>query len=334
MKNSILKRIVYPKFTMQEIKFNDIPQQYQLQKSMIQDLDIKNIYSKFDFFHMNLIIYDNESNFFDETKIIIENYLLNYLKRFKFISYDFTNISEIMNNPELSLKCNSNFSSKIVDVIICVESKCLIIERIDNDIFNNLMNNLTKSGIKVIKASNKAFNDNKDESNEIREEIRNCFEFFQYKIDNFFVKSTFFPIMGYLIGRYYCPTEYFNDPSFFIFKNSSKNNELKTQTIIKNIVFSNPGELDPYEMVKVYTDVKIDSFSYSILNNDSFDPDDFIVLRNIYSNSNASFNLVMHIKSLYLFMVKEIAHPERIEKEFEHEKQFCLFYRHRCINKF
>lgn len=73
--------------------------------------------------------------------------------------------------------------------------------------------------ISIINVNKESIDDSKEEELAKRE-ITNFCDNFQNEIkQNFFVKNTISPIVCYLIRRYFYPTEYFKDASFFDFDN-------------------------------------------------------------------------------------------------------------------
>lgn len=66
----------------------------------------------------------------------------------------------------------------------------------------------------------------------------------------------------------------------------------------------------------------------------NFKEEEFIVLRTITSNEKAIFHLVIHIESLYIFMMKKIGAHKSMTKEEEHEIYFDENFSHRCFTPF
>lgn len=67
----------------------------------------------------------------------------------------------------------------------------------------------------------------------------------------------------------------------------------------------------------------------------SFKKEDFIVLRQIHTNSYSSFYFVLHLKTFYIFMMKIFDyHKPLSQKSINHEINFCSKYSNRCLTKF
>ena len=64
-----------------------------------------------------------------------------------------------------------------------------------------------------------------------------------------------------------------------------------------------------------------------------FNENDFIKLRTLYVNEKATFHFVIHLESLYIFMMKKLS-KETTLKKAKNEIYFCENYYHRCITKF
>ena len=265
---------------------------------------------------------------------------------------------------------------------------------------------------------------------EIKEEINNfCFHFKKEIIKNDFVKHTIPSLSGYLIRRFFYPTEYFKDPSFFSFDQMiSKEQKLKKE--LKKVIFSNLDEIvdknknesnnseeeeEEYKYEEIdnqeesFADINFEElenfneneeeeeveeeeveeeefddsdddgndlnlkteknnnkndedidekeiFDRSFVNNNNltsinneifdtfycnndinvkqFQSDDFIILRTLYVNNLASFHLVIHIESLYIFMMKKFINTTGFSKEIDHEISFCENFSHRCFTPF
>lgn len=138
------------------------------------------------------------------------------------------------------------------------------------------------------------------------------------------------PILGYVIRRFFYPTKYFKDPSFFIFdeKNYSKDQKYKTEFI--NLL-ENEKSIDYFDekLEFIYDEIKKNKYVDDQIHRYSFKENDFIVLRTVYSSEKALFYLVIHIESFYIFLMKKVQNLEN-----EHEFNFCLNYSHRCLVPF
>ena len=172
------------------------------------------------------------------------------------------------------------------------------------------------------------FNDTKQKKkSNIKEEIKNFCNGIQKEIvNNEFIQNTIHPIVGYLIHRYFCPTTYFRDPSFFDFDKTVKANERE----LKAEFFTGFKTLQ-------FTDQDLELFKSKVNNKrkiKNFREEEFIVLRSIMATDKASFYLVIHVESLYVFMMKKIGDQKEMIRETEHEIYFDENFSHRCLTPF
>lgn len=303
---------------MSDIFFKNIPEQYKSYIDNIQNTVIKKIYSKFSF-----LILEKQSNN-DKT----ESYLLNYLKNYKFATYYLTKANN--HNEHVQTKKsdqNSCFENQETDAIIAIEDKCLIIEQINPFLINNIITTLQTQQI-IILNTRMTTNSNKESI----EEIDNfCSSFDQEIRNNYFVKKTIRPLIGYLIRRYFYPTDYFSDSSFFNFKqiNKSKEKDLKEKLYQ---ILEIDGEKDPIEpkLTKAINDFK--EYNNDNRKIEEFENKEFIVLRIIHVNVEYYFSLVIHLESFYIFMMKKTLYKRAIKNK--HEIFFCQNYSHRCLMPF
>lgn len=92
--------------------------------------------------------------------------MLDYLNKFKFIIYHFTDINNFtkknssITKEKLNLLFFPNNSSSVIDVIIFAEEICLIIEKIDKKLFEIVLNDLKQSKISVLNTNCTEMTDN------------------------------------------------------------------------------------------------------------------------------------------------------------------------------
>lgn len=129
-------------------------------------------------------------------------------------------------------------------------------------------------------------NRKKKKKSNIKEEIKNFCNGIQNEIvNNEFIQNTIHPIVGYLIHRYFCPTTYFWDPSFFDFDKTAKANERE----LKAEFFTGFKTLQ-------FTDQDLELFKSKVNNKrkiKNFREEEFIVLRSIMATDKASFYLLI-----------------------------------------
>ncbi|KAK8838052.1 hypothetical protein M9Y10_036002 [Tritrichomonas musculus] len=306
---------------MQEVSFKNIPQEYDANINDVQDKVIKTIYNKFIFKYLKYFtaketIIEADGN---NHKNQFEMFLFNYLKSFKFIVFNYLSDLKEINSG----KC---------DVVICVEGYCLIVEQIHLSMFNNIISNLKDHHISIINVTS-GISENEmvdDEERKASEEVNNLYSKLSSKIKTKeFFKNTFYSIAGFLIRRYFFPTEYFKDPSFFNFRGNNKENLIKSE-FIRCI---NSADSDPKDVEKIKNKIRSNE-NNNEPNLREFNEKEFVILRNIYSKENSSLLLVIHLDSLYLFMMKKLIFPDQQNKEKEHEICFNEKYSHRCLTPF
>ncbi|KAK8881437.1 hypothetical protein M9Y10_004173 [Tritrichomonas musculus] len=134
---------------------------------------------------------------------------------------------------------------------------------------------------------------------------------------NKLIALTIHPIIAYLIRRYYYPSYYFEYASFF-----SYNSQIQNQIINPIDLFSHSNE----EMIEKTE--KIISNENSEINYENFSKDEFIILRSIKSNYLSKIDLVMHLKTLYLFVMK------RSRLDMNREVNCCTNDKNRNLIKF
>lgn len=123
-------------------------------------------------------------------------------------------------------------------------------------------------------------------------EIKNFVMRFQKIIKrNKFIFNTIYSIAAYMIRRYFYPSDFFKDSSFFTLNSSTRKNSNQ-----ENKIFD------------ILNDEVQENNEYSLT---SFQEDEFIKLRLIYHNSLANFFLVIHIESFHIFMMKKMENSDK-----------------------
>ncbi|KAK8857623.1 hypothetical protein M9Y10_016029 [Tritrichomonas musculus] len=230
--------------------------------------------------------------------------LINHLKANKFIVYYYS-----ISQRSIS-ESNSFF-------IFCFECQCIFVKQISNKLFNEIISKLIENEKTLIDATQKS------------QEIDNFCSNFN-KVNNF-VKLTIRPIAGYLIQRYFYPTDYFNDQSFFIYKGNKKLfNEQKLKKDLSNNLF---GDKMREDIQKIVENDKVKENSSENAKQE-FKQKDFYFLKEIYQNDNASYHLSIHSKSLYVFVLKKLKYPHLKINRIDREIDFCTNYSHRCLTPF
>lgn len=265
--------------------FQEIPQEYKADLEAIKSKVFQNAYKKFDFYYCHY-----ESN--QDVNITL---LKSVIKEYKFITY---RIVHLTNMEEIS-------SSTVVNIIICVEKKCFIIESIRFSIIQKIFENLNSLLINV-SANLKDLKAALENNSEIEEVSSFCTHFEEIIESNSFIKYTIQPIIAYLLRRNFCPSNYFKDQTFFSFDQ----------------ILSAMKESDPSIYEKICkNDVK------------EFEESDFIKLRIVWYTENKKLYFVVHIDTFYVFLMKEnIGYVD--EKSIKHETEFCTNSSHKCLTRF
>ena len=108
--------------------FQKIMHDYNASDDNITDPNLISLYSSFNF---EKLTFQNSQ---EETK----NKLLNFLRKYKFITYEI--IPEIENQKDISSNTKNEIQlSETCKVVICVEKQCLIIESIKKIAFQEII---------------------------------------------------------------------------------------------------------------------------------------------------------------------------------------------------
>lgn len=254
-----------------EFIFENIPHEYKSNLKASKQEMLDKIFSNFTFHYYNFTeISLNEIN---------KKTLCNLLKDNKFATYKISDarfdfLYNIIQKKNMTLNNNKSLNDSFV--ILCVEKKCYILKNIDNLIIDSLCDKETISFI----------NTNSINDSSILEEISKLKNFLfktqnNKKFDIFIID----PIIAYLIRRYYYPSYYFKDPSFFRFEDKYIfHDEIES--------FLNTNKIDYIDVKMSKLKLKINKATLS-LNNDEyktpqihiFDENEFVKLRVIYNNS-------------------------------------------------
>lgn len=131
----------------------------------------------------------------------------------------------------------------------------------------------------------------------ISKEVSSIFKTFPKSVKkNVFLQIVLKPIITFLIRRFFYPTHFFKDPTFFIYDQkpiypsfTSTFNSWLTSKSSKEMINDNIEQFFP---------IKNDEKRHF----NDFNEDDFIELRMIYTKPESSvYFLVLHKKSLYIF---------------------------------
>ncbi|KAK8837043.1 hypothetical protein M9Y10_037089 [Tritrichomonas musculus] len=299
---------------MQEIAFTRIPDEDEILLDSIDDAILDKIYSQFDF------LYFNSSDSYDPNQI--GNYLHDYLYQFKFITYQIT-----------ARKENQNDNLENVDIILCVEGKCLIIKNINIQVIDSVILRLKTKNLSILNLSQIIRNEQSFEENLALEETINFLRYFSKIKKKSFIMKTILPIIGYIIRRHFYPSNFFKDPSFFNFNQQNNSIESSAKNNFRNFILSTnhtEKKINFIQLIKSLNQLKNNNNNNNNnINTFEFKKDDFIILRPIYLSFDSSYDLVMHKESLHVMVLKRILNSYN-----DHEIIFCQNYSHRCFCPF
>lgn len=307
-----------------QISFQELPSKFQSMIDNAENPTLRKIFSNFRFLYLPLNeIYSKQKNV---TEQLIESYLLSVFKEFNFIVYEFVH--------NFFLTEDENPKEKSITAVICVEGFCFIIQSIDEDFISKILFYMNSKLINLTGVFER-INQKSIEIGKVKDFINDatkidpvtCALMDPAMLHLLIEKETFFnnimnPAVSYLIRRYSYPSYYFKDSSFFTFNHNVQADDIIKRKL-KKFLFSKMKNHDENDI-----QFQISSENHYIY---SFKEEDFITLRGIKSTSKASYYLVMHIETLFIFAMKKY---HKNQPNFKHEVDFCSNYSHRCMTKF
>ena len=296
-------------------EFEKLPNDLQIMKDQIKHKIMKKIYSLFDFSY-HKFSFDFLYNSINENVQEIKNKISKFFIEDKFLTISF------------SIYDQKNEQPNIKNIIICGEKKCLILESLYENIVYDFLNEKKCSYINI---------NDEHLTDSVITEINMFEEEYSHIIkNNEFIKMTIRPIICYLIRRYFYPTHYFKDPSFFYFDDEKITNEQLFKNKIESFFHLNENGLCSINVLirELFENIKMHKLDEDKNEIEEFNEKDFIVLRVISTKAISLNMLVMHIDSLHVFMMKQY----HIENEecfhlLNHEVEFCKYHQHRCLTK-
>ena len=294
----------------------------------IENQTIKELYSKFNFLYFSFQRYSEQERKDNQESII--NLLFYSLKDFKFVTVNFQNIQTQINNT----KSESEHILTDIDAFFCTEENCIIIQQINLSTIKSLISRLQEKKVVILNTGLEfdIFKDSQNEQN-LREEINSfCSKFISEINKNDFVKATISPIAGYVIRRFFYPSHYFSDSSFFNFFDEYKRKEENMKTKLYKMIFQCPNIVQfVYQFNQIIQEMKSEIIDDEKVNKTTeFKFEDFIKLRSIFTNQAGKYYLVIHLKSFHIFMMKELWIANQPKREIDFVENFS----HRCFTRF
>ena len=311
---------------MNLLSFQDISAQCLELVNNVNNLVIQKLYSKFTFWILPYQIDQNDER--------IKDFLKYSLKKIKFITVYYSEMPKSFPNSHEKVE---NISECNIDIIICSENSVFIIEKINESITDDIFEEI-KSFTTIIKINQKGETDQS-----IHEEISEFTKLYYRQIEgNEFLNFTLNPILVYSIRKYFMPSNFFKDPSFFTFDKSMQDSiDVKDQFIqekLKNIFQPKSNE----DQIKVQIQAILNSFKDDQISTENdqnqnptlfdFNESDFIKLRKIHYTTTDLYYLAMHIESLHIFMLKKIIQNDK--DKHQREIDFCQNFHNRCFTRF
>lgn len=294
--------------SLEDISFHEISREKIVES--IKNETIQEIYSKFSFQDINIQKFNERIKEKD-----IKNLVLGYIQEYNFLTYEISKIKE-------------NDGIQIANLVICTEDKCFVINSIGLDLISDIVNEIEFPMINLSQNSKDVIP---------IEEATNFYKHFYKKFteSDQFVAQTIKPISSYIIRRFYYPSDFFDDSSFFLYKSAQKTIDQYIETGLEDLFFiTKSAELeDQFESFSNSIEAKINGHHSNPKDNKQiyeFDVSEFIILRNI----DRSINLCIHIPTLFLFVVKKFQYSIENDKLINHEKEFCTKHSHRCFTRF
>lgn len=167
---------------MQKELFTNLPENYDNLKKGIQNPILKSVYSQLTFLYLSntQTTQIRENTLINQNSDYNEKYLFRYLQGSKLLTYQITNIDEELKQTITDFDAFKNKNeqcSQTVNLIICVEKKCLIVEKIDLSLLLKIMEKLKEQQVSIINCSKVKYTHQEDHY-QVNEEIDNFCNFF------------------------------------------------------------------------------------------------------------------------------------------------------------
>ena len=232
---------------------------------------------------------------------IYSNFLFNYFNWQNTINDENQkNIIDSLNEHKFATIKISSFKESNFNLVICLEKVCILIISISKNSILNIIKQI-KSSLIIIHSDLPEVQQSTEDSL-ARSEVDSFYTKFTKAIEsNKFIKFTIHPVLSYLIRRFFYPTDFFKDPSFFSFQLSeSKKNAFKDE--------NNDTTPNKFLCEKI------------------------IPLRCIKSGNSTSLKLVFYLDSLYIFVMKSVSSAPSVSNNFLTNE--INYFKENCSSKY
>ena len=122
-------------------------------------------------------------------------------------------------------------------LVLCMEKNCLIIDFLKFVQIEEIISKLKTKKLSILNASLNHNSKNSFNDYQTNEEIINfCSHFYREISHNEFINLTIEPVICYLIRRYFYPSTFFKDQSFFSFDSNIYQKEQSIKLKLQNIL--------------------------------------------------------------------------------------------------
>lgn len=146
---------------MDVIKFSELPDEFTKQKAKIENKALNNLYSKIDFLYFPYSTIKASKKNDTNSNIEIGEFLINFLDNIKLLIFHLLNL-------------DSDQLPQLINVVVCIEKKCVFIDLIDSIFIQKIITNL-KEKSEIIETNFDLYQEDNFQKNNIKEEIDNFF---------------------------------------------------------------------------------------------------------------------------------------------------------------
>lgn len=263
----------------------DITKDFKIEINKINNAIIKKFYQDFRFCYFSFL---EEITNEMESQDMIEKHLFDFIFKNKFITVEISYINEKKLFPFELLSNPLDYSSDTVNATFCIENECYFIRNISYEYLLTILNKTKSTFINVSSVSKFRTFQNVYENDLAIEEVEKFYSYFNKAITkNIFITNSIRPVISFLVRRFFYPSYYFKNYSFFNLYSNNDSNEENLKTKFYNLLRSE--NFDEIEENKKY----LSSFMKNKMAKKSkkiqyFSEKEFIKLRLIHGNDHSS----------------------------------------------